>query len=344
MDYPAENAAATLALPAPVISPAGPNIVAGSCPPDSCAPRVRKRPSVREFVGVDVSQLDFGTFFPGKIFKCTLCVRNLSSQSRAIKLHYDLETKEFSAKSVLDEFFSEAADRPAFGANESLANSEPVHHCWYLMLGRTKSFEKQTTISLEPGEDMDIGVVVKSPHVIGKKLYAELRMGLDPDVEVLRPEGELSVFLSAEVETPRLECCRELIYSSNNTRVIPIVVRFEEPVQKLKVPFRNNSSQEVEVQLSIVPFPNISPMSGGCSGGKRRMFTTNVMCVPSTCKLPAKTDSLINLNATYNLDYDEEQGERYSGRKREQRIMIAKIKGTQMIYYYVLDLNFIVEQ
>ncbi len=302
------------------------------------AGKMEETRNIREILAVDARKLSFGAFFPGKIFRCILEVKNLSQEPCLINLHFE-QTKVFSSKTLLREFFPGPSKPRELSAN-SLPNSEAEHACWYLMLMTgTKSLEKTLNgVLLPPGNSIEVGVVVKAPPVSrAKKLYAMLSLSLDSADETI------PVFLAGEVETPRLECCRELIYVENQIHVIPVVVRFEEQAQRMRIPFRNGCSQEIELMLSIMPFPG----SGSAVGDDAIM--TNVSCVPNVCKLAAGALGAININVSYDVDDSEDEekdcetSSRGSGKKREQKVLIAKVRGTQMIYYYVLDFTFIVE-
>jgi hypothetical protein len=56
--------------------------------------------------------------------------------------------------------------------------------------------------------------------------------------------------LSGRVDIPRL-VCDKTIFSHGGPRIIPIAIKKSTVGQKFKIPFRNLSDQEIEVDFSL---------------------------------------------------------------------------------------------
>ena len=294
--------------------------------------------SINSLIETDSQCIDFGTFFPGKIFKCTVRIKNISNAKRVLMLKYE-QVSKFSRKMLRKEFEADSYKTfaPLFSKMDEITNSEAEHKCWHLLLAPPKTFEKHLTLALAPSQAVDVGMVIKSPQIVkGKKFCAVLGIELAQEDEKVGTlsKGEMKVMGIAEVETPGLECCKELVYCENDIRVIPLVVKLDAPSQRLKIPFKNNGSQEIDLILTIVPFPDNASRSN-----VERILDAEMTCVPNSCKIPAKGLGLIVINVTYQEC--DNLSEKKGILEREQRILIAKVKNTQMIYYFVVDCSFV---
>jgi len=209
------------------------------------------------------------------------------------------------------------------GEDNILNNSEVTSSCWYLMLSPSKNFEKTLVLPLNPGQQVEIGVVVKSPQITRSlKLCSILNLFLQE-----RPDDTIKVLSMANVTTPKLECTKRLVYLENGLRVIPLVVKFEDSQQeRVRIPFRNSGGKELEMILTVVPYPN----------GTKDFPKLNVTCAPNTCKISPNSMGLVNLSITLN-----EKEVELKNNVRQQMILIIKIKNSLLLYYFVLDFSLI---
>jgi len=291
---------------------------------------------IKKLITIDTSYLNFGTFFPAKIFKCTIEITNISQSQRVVQLQFD-QSMTYSKQLITNEFATSSNKNLSgiLAKGDRIVNSEIECKCWYLMQPPSKGFEKALTISLDPSESTKIGVVIKAPQINkGRKFISVLNISLASQDEKEQTLGEdkreLKVLSVAEVETPKLECCKELVYTANNLRVLPLVAKGDGTGDKLRIPFKNNSSQDIEVIFSLVPL----------SQPKQKTALIDYYCIPSTIKIPAKNMGLLNLCVKYtSLEVKSKGQEKKS--IRDQRVLVAKIKNTQMMYCFVLDCTFI---
>jgi len=309
--------------------------------PQTIAPPVAKDPpkkfdgDIANLLEVDANFINFGTFYPGKIFKCNLNVKNLTNHKRSVVVYFDNTLEEFSRDSLLRTLFM--GPLPA-GLTYPIANSEFEQHCWHFMMPPSKAFEKTMTLTIAAHNSVQVGVVIKSPCInYAQKFFSLVRTSLSQEdpMQTLLDQGKdsLITLCQAEVITPKLECCKELIHEQTKLKIIPLVVKFEGAIQRLRVPFKNAGSKDIEILLSIMKYPT-SP------DRPEPEPIAEYHCVPGNVKLPANSMGFVTIGisqCTSNLKEDA----RKSKEQREQRVLICKIKDTLMMYSYILDCSFI---
>lgn len=209
------------------------------------------------------------------------------------------------------------------GEDKILNNSEVIDNCWYLMLPPSKNFEKTLILPLNPEQQVEVGIVIRSPQIPrAQKFYSILNLFLQE-----RPDDVIQVLSMANVITPKLECNKQLVCLENGLRVIPLVVKFEDSQQeRVRIPFRNNGGKELEMILTVVPYPN----------NTKDFPKLNVTCSPNTCKMLPNSMGLVNLSISLS---EKELG--LKGSERQQMVLIIKIKNSLLLYYFVLDFSLI---
>ena len=144
-------------------------------------------PSLTQLISIDTHYLNFGTFYSGKIFKCILTIKNISSDNRVIFVTFDTENKEFTRRFIYGEFSRVVTYEylsPLLETDEEFWNSEECYRCWYLILPQSNNFEKSLKITLVPEQEIELGVVIKSPQLSHyKKLVSALNVFLDAEEE-----------------------------------------------------------------------------------------------------------------------------------------------------------------
>lgn len=279
-----------------------------------------------EVIRIDAHYLNFGNFYPGKIFKCSLRITNDSNVKQKVVLRFydrgetltrDYLTAEF------DKLIEEDSLINTLGEDKQLLNTEVTNNCWYLMLPPSKNFEKTLALPLNAGQQVEVGVVIKSPQIShSQKFSSILELSLQE-----KPEDAIKVLSIANIVTPKLECTKQLTCLENGLSVIPLVVRFEDSRQeRVRIPFRNNGGKELEMILTVVPYPN-------CAKESPKL---NVNCTPNTCKMPPGSMGLINLSIALS------EGEiQQKGKTRQQMVLVIKIKNSLLLYYFILDFSLI---
>ncbi len=286
---------------------------------------------ISTLIEVDTNYLNFGSFYPGKIFKCTIAIRNLTDSARSVSLSYD-DTPKYSQSTLLRMFATSGtrALPPLLQSLPELPNSEFLSKCWYFMRVQSKAFDKRLAIAVPPMSTVQIGVVIKSPCITkSEKFYSVVKVGLapgDPEADAVDPAHEdLRVVSVAEVVTPRLECCCELMHLPSNLRIVPLVVKMEGAVQRMRVPFKNAGTRDLDLQLTVVKFPGRTD----CEESE-----VEYHCMPGTVKIQAGSMGLVTIGISQPADDD-------CRLQKDRRLLIAKVKDTQMMYSYILDCTFI---
>eukprot|EP00826_Nyctotherus_ovalis_P011328 TRINITY_DN12952_c0_g1_i6.p1 TRINITY_DN12952_c0_g1~~TRINITY_DN12952_c0_g1_i6.p1 ORF type:complete len:227 (-),score=32.87 TRINITY_DN12952_c0_g1_i6:138-818(-) len=212
----------------------------------------------------------------------------------------------------------------ALGETKQLCNTEVTDNCWHLLLPPSKNFEKTLSLPLNPGEQTEVGVVVKSPQISrSQKFYSVLELTLQEG----KADDSIKVFSVANIVTPKLECTKQLVCLENGLSVIPLVAKFEDSQQdRVKIPFRNNGAKELEMVLTVVPYPN----------SNKEQPKLNVACTPSTCKIAPNSMGLVNLTVGLADNITNSKAN-----ERQQMVLVIKIKNSLLLYYFVLDFSLI---
>eukprot|EP00826_Nyctotherus_ovalis_P004824 TRINITY_DN1106_c0_g1_i11.p2 TRINITY_DN1106_c0_g1~~TRINITY_DN1106_c0_g1_i11.p2 ORF type:complete len:202 (+),score=48.07 TRINITY_DN1106_c0_g1_i11:784-1389(+) len=194
-----------------------------------------------------------------------------------------------------------------------------------------KTFDKSFCTSLAPHETVQFGVVIKSPCTNrSSKFFSLVKISLsEEDVmsQLLDDDKDSLLVLSeAEIVTPKLECSKELIHDRTGLKIIPLVVKCDSPIQRLRVPFKNGGSKDLELTLSVLRYPVADESSEVESLAVCR-------CLPNAVKIPSGSVNFISICVSQITK--ETEG------RREQKVLVAKVKDTLMMYSYILDCSFI---
>lgn len=278
---------------------------------------------IANLIEVDTNYLNFGIFYPGKIFKCNLALTNITEHTHIITVNFDNTSTEFEESELPNHNLPE-------GINYPIPNSEPINNCWHFMLSpTTKTFDKSFSASLSPHETVQFGVVIKSPCINRpQKFFSLIKVSLSEEdiMSQLLDKGKdsLVVLSEAEVITPKLECCKELIHDPTGLKIVPLVIKCDSAIQRLRVPFKNAGSKDLELILNVLRYP----VPDECSEP-----LAVCRCLPNTVKISSGSINFISICVSQITK--EVQG------RREQKILIAKVKDTLMMYSYILDCSFI---
>jgi uncharacterized membrane protein len=282
--------------------------------------RVRDN-GIANLIEVDTNYLNFGTFYPGKIFKCNLALTNITEHNHIVSVSFDNLSGEFEEEQLPKNYTPNRIPLP---------NSEVTNGCWYFMLSPTnKTFDKSFSASLDPHETIQFGVVIKSPCInYPQKFFSLINISLSEE-DIMSQlldsnKSSLTVLSEAEVITPRLECSKELIHDATGLKIVPLVIKCDNAIQRLRVPFRNAGSRDLELVLNVLRYPMSDESSESLAACR---------CLPNIVKIPSGSISFISICVSQITK--EIQG------KREQKVLLAKVKDTLMMYSYILDCSFI---
>ena len=269
-----------------------------------------------ELIEIDTHYLNFGTFYSGKIFKCALRIKNLSKEKRTLKIYFNDETIEFTKKLLISEFshLIEADTlKSLLATSETIFNTENSYKCWYLMVPPLKSFEKSLKLALVPDEEIEIGVVIRSPQIgYCKQFFSILNVRLHSEDPYGESRESFKVLNMANLDIPKLECTKQLICLENGIKIIPLVIRFENNgIERIRIPFKNNGKKELELILAVVPYPN---GEANLEEGK-----INITCTPNSCKMSPNSIGIVTLTI---IRCDKQL---IQCNKRQQKVSIIKV-------------------
>jgi len=287
------------------------------------AKTVKKSNGIGRLIELDTNYLNFGSFYPGKVFKCSFSLINNTGHSRSLFVSFDDEAFMFGREELLNTIAEECLpnDVPF-----PVPNSEQIYHCWEFMIDAdNKTFEKSVIIDLPPRSSIQLGTVIRSPCIKKEKcLYSLIRIMLSEDdpMSSLLDKGAdtLSVFAKAEVVLPKLQCCKELFHEQAGLKVIPLVVKSGSCGQRIRVPFKNTGTKDLDLSLDVTGFPGKEPFA-------------EYKCIPSTVRIQSNSIGYITIGI--NIWRSDVK------RKNEQRVLIVKVKDTSILYPYVIDCSFI---
>lgn len=238
---------------------------------------------VTKVIQVDSQILNYSSFFPGKLLGSTLNVSNLSSSEQIVELAVDSSSFQFGKRAINEKF---ANPELPFSLDEgrrsdSIVNSEIKHEAWYIENPISKELTKRITLKLGPKAEQDFIIVVRSPNArksenllsvinIGLLTYADEQFGVRENFEdflkthynnsmkeFLRDrkkaaqQQRIEVLLAGKVEVPSLVCQKELVVAEFNQKVVPIVLKKGQSCQKLRIPFKNNGPQDLDIDFSF---------------------------------------------------------------------------------------------
>jgi len=281
--------------------------------------KTKKEPDIRAILKIDKDYIDFNKCFPGKLVKQDFYITNLTNTKHAVFLSFDITSHQFTEEQIKAHLITSATS-----ITYPIPNSTQSY--WHFMLPTSKSLEKSLVFILHPHGVIPIGLIANLPCInYTKKLYSLLRVSLfEMDtMKVIKCSHALSlgILSEVEIETPKLKCIKELLDVGSNLKVIPVVVKRKENVKNVAIPLRNEGNQSLELVLGMVNFP-----------GKNEEPLANYKCQKDNVKLQPNSSSYAIINLTRR---------EVKGRRKEQKVLIAKVKNTSMIYSFILDFYFL---
>ena len=298
--------------------------------PEKLPPLRRKAKEIgmSNLVEADTNYLNFGVFYPGKIFKCNLSLTNITDHTHTVFVTFDHSSRFTQSQFLRSSPENSLPDKLEY----PMENSELAHNCWHFMLSPSnKTFEKSFTVDLPPHEAIQFGVVIKSPCTTrAQKFFSAVKVELAEEdlMSQLLSRGKNSIYIlsEAEIMTPKLECCKELMHEQTGLKIIPLVVKCDSEIQRVKIPFKNTGTKDLELILKIFKYPSPDDKEESESIADSR-------CMPNIVKIQSGSTNFISICVSQITK--DIQG------KKEQKVLVAKIKDTLMVYSYILEYSYI---
>lgn len=136
--------------------------------------------------------------------------------------------------------------------------------------------------------------------------------------------------ISGIIDPPSIECLK-LMKIDGDQSVIPLAIKRQGGQQKFRIPFKNNGSQDVEIDFSFAG-PSTSTSDQDLHLEDYFEFT----CVPTSLKMAAAQNGVLNLMVRAKKPLPE--GTTTTQQKRCIRLMTAKVKDTStLLFCYIVD-------
>ena len=325
-------------------------------------------------VEVDSFVINFGTFMPGKLLGSTLLIKNRSRQEQVLHLTInhaseiiDVGAYREDARYGMFRDYCESGEivrgKSSKGLSEvQLANSESAYKCWFLEDPGTKDLVKKITLRLGAECQQEFIVVVRAPstpkpdsllsfidldlatHEHTPQLLEEVqkRPGREhysfSDLEEL---GRLKVMIMGKIDPPKIFCPRILTETQEGQKIIPVALKRQGGCQKFRVPFRNEGSQDAEVEFSFIKVGENPEVLA------ENEFSMNEVlefyCMPGTLKIAKDTNQILSMLIKVNMDKMREFERRGLVVKNSLlKLLLGKVKDSQVLYSFYVDVKFAV--
>jgi hypothetical protein len=293
-------------------------------------PRLQRSKPLKEAITLDANILNYGQFLTGKVMGCTLIITNHNSQTENITIEFD-NSMFYTSRQIGDEF-------PKISTNnkENVVNSEEVHKCWILENPDTKKLEKVLNVKLEPKGFTEVMVILKSPMLKSTQhLYNMLLVRRQCDIYSPNTTGPTGIWsskfirvcLHGIVEVPILTCPRRIV--ANNISTIPLAVKKTVGTQRYRIPFKNESKLDLELELSFLKIEHV--------------LGIDYFCIPNIMKIGAGTTGILsvlikNIHASDTSSATEDTTYKSDGNIiKDPRMLVAKIKNSQIFFSFYID-------
>ena len=246
---------------------------------------------IRKMIFVDSSVLNYSSFYPCKMLGSNLSVGNLSDCEQIVELSVDSVSQSYAFDDIRTRFDDAqlpfSIESSGDKEKDVISNSEVKHEAWFIENPVSKELTKRITLKLGPKAEQDFIIVVRAPSVpktenllsiinIGLLTYSDEKFGVEDSFEDFlknkfngsmkdflkdRRKAALNqrmeILLAGQVQIPKLTCHKAITPDfvdsdvRSSDQVIPLAVKNMAGVQKFRIPFKNLSENEFEVQFEF---------------------------------------------------------------------------------------------
>lgn len=165
-----------------------------------------------------------------------------------------------------------------------MVNSEIKHESWFIENPVSKELTKRITLKLGPKAEQDFIIVVRSPNIkrpqnmlsiinIGLLTYQNEEFGVKEtfehflsqnyensmkaflnDRKELALQQRIEILLAGKVNVPKITCLKEMNLGQFDQKIVPIAIKKvpSQPIQKFRLPLKNDGNSDVEVELQFM--------------------------------------------------------------------------------------------
>ena len=271
----------------------------------------------RETFKVNPSILKLPLVFPGETIKVKFSVINLQAQNVFIDFSFVLKEKH-----ILKDYeaFYQYKD-----VLESFENSQAKYNCFKLSSNSTEEIKKLS--------ERDFEVELKSPQIKSKEdLFALLQITSNFNDKT----NYFFLPILANVEIPKLLCLKELYIEKCNFPLIAILLNTQTKGQKVKIPFRNYSLKDLEIEFY---FEKNSSIQNKVLINNQ-LCESQFMCFPSNVVISSHTTTYLELVIKVLRIKQDENFDTLKNKSVIRKILIARIKNADVYYTFFLEARF----
>lgn len=138
------------------------------------------------------------------------------------------------------------------------------------------------------------------------------------------------------VEMPKLLCLKELYTEKANLPLIAILLKTQGKGQKIKIPFKNFSLKDLEIQFYFER--NTSLQNKVFIGGN--LYEAQFVCFPFKLVIPSHSTGYLELVVKVNRIKQDENLEVLKNKSMIRKVLIAKVTNANAFYTFFLEACF----
>lgn len=256
--------------------------------------------------------------FPGETIKVKFSVHNVLAEN--IYIDFSFVMKE---KNILKDIYKEIYQYKDI--IDSLENSQVTHNCFK---ASSNSTEEIKSLSVR-----DFEVELNCPQIKSKKdLFCILQISSnfnDKTTYSFLP-------ILANVEIPKLLCLKELYTESCSFPLIAIKLNTQIKGQKIKIPFRNYSLKDLDIEFYFEKNTNLQNKVFI----NNQLFEAQFICFPSNIVIPSHTTAYLELVIKVLRIKQDENCNMLKNKNLIRKVLIAKIRNANAFYTFFLESRF----
>ncbi|MDR3548315.1 MAG: hypothetical protein P4M11_08655 [Candidatus Pacebacteria bacterium] len=186
-----------------------------------------------------------------------------------------------------------------------------------------------SVLTLAPFASRTIDLSVKAPMACHE---GELRAAL-----VVKADSgqELTVSARGKVVLPRVRCGRELYCEETRMVVIPVVARLRLGPQNIRLPFSNVGGRTMKLAFAV--HENVPCQEHIRKSIESGSYWIEYYCIPGEMEMRPEDTGLLGLVVKLLGTIPHHR----HGKVRDRKVLTAKVRGTQLVWLFLLDMVFL---
>jgi hypothetical protein len=257
--------------------------------------------------------VNFGICLPGQVMKRTICLKSLAQED--IELHI-----KFSTDESLNDKFRNILTENINAIYTNIQNSQIKYACFTI----NDNKDTTLTLTLKPEEVTNIEVILTTPFAKSKvDLFTNLDIFADNSLTINIP-------LQGYLEIPKLLCLKELHSDCAKLPLIAIQAEIKAKGQRFKIPFKNLSLVDLELDFILEKKFNDNIFKHNSS-----TYQCQFICFPNNLTIPAQATSTLDLIAKITKIEQEQQVA-----DRIRKVLIAKARNANVFFTFFIEAFF----